>query len=71
MAEYHKQCLLLKEGRIHRMAWIPEKFAIKNKVLKIKGEDGWVVHKVGSRQESSIVRNNSQEYKKHRNGTDI
>lgn len=43
----YKQCKLVKtekaEGRSHvRVSWIPEKFAVVGKVLKLKENDVWI-----------------------------
>ena len=52
MKQYYKQCTLTKRlgptTTRTQIAWIPEKFVIKGKVLKIKDhndewENGWVV----------------------------
>jgi hypothetical protein len=57
------------------VAWIPEKFAIKGKVLKLKlndiFEDGWEVIFVGSRQEAEIVEENERDYLKQREISDV
>lgn len=37
---FYKQCMMTNNGRT-MMRWIPENFAIKGKILKIKTEDGW------------------------------
>jgi hypothetical protein len=59
-------------------SWIPEKFAIRGKVIKLEnretGEqtDGWKVIMVGSkRKESDEVIERSQDYKKTRKASDI
>lgn len=71
---YHKQCILRK-GTTITVSWIPEKFAHPGKHLKLKDDgkwvDGWVVEVVGTRLDSTYVENRSQEYKKHRERTDI
>lgn len=75
MANFMRQCTL-NRGRAQTVSWIPEKFATVGKVLALKdraGEwtDGWEVAAVGGRLEASVVNERSQEYKKHRNSTDI
>lgn len=78
MTDYSRQCVLVnaqdKTKRV-KTSWIPEKFAVVGKVLKLKEddvwEDGWEVVHVGSRLDSKTVNENSQLYKKHRSGTDI
>jgi len=51
------QCALKRNGQNH-MAWIPKKFAVKGKFLKIeKGnqvEDGWEVMSIGDGSEKSF-----------------
>lgn len=42
---YYQQCKLEKGVQV-RVAWIPVKYANKNKYLKIKGDDGWIVKEV-------------------------
>ncbi len=76
MADYHRQCLLLRERKAYKTSWIPEKFAVKGKVLRLKDdkgnwEDGWEVVLVYGRMDSKTVNSRSQEYKKHRYITDI
>jgi len=41
----YKQCLL-KKGESGRVTWLPEKFAKKGKILRLKDDDGWVVKDV-------------------------
>lgn len=78
MTEYSRQCVLVNVGRESKKiktSWIPEKFAVRGKILKLKEngewEDGWEVVSVGSRLDSKAVNAASQYYKKHRQGTDI
>jgi hypothetical protein len=70
MSNYHRQVRLKKNNTICQ-AWIPEKFAKKGKVIKLKNEDGWIVTDVYFRMESTLVNDNSQDYKSHRKATDI
>ena len=41
----YTQCKLTKEHKVD-MAWIPSKFARTGQVLKLSGEDGWLVSEV-------------------------
>jgi hypothetical protein len=48
MSQKYKQCQLAKGSleagnMIQQIAWIPSQFAVMNAVLKIAGDDGWVV----------------------------
>jgi hypothetical protein len=53
---YYKQCRLTKKhenGYWQQVSWIPEQFAVKDKVLKLKDSDGvwengWVVTGAGT-----------------------
>lgn len=71
------QCALMRENW-HHMAWIPQKFAILNKFIKIEKEDGsledgWQVVGVSDKIVKSAQEANeqSQLYKKTRRFSDI
>jgi hypothetical protein len=71
------QCALMRENS-HHMAWIPEKFAIIDKFIKIKNDDdtwtdGWKVVGVGDKvvKTASEANAQSQLYKKTRKASDI
>ncbi len=77
---YMKQCHFIRtvHGRtVNLIAWIPEKFAIKDKIVKLKmGEeywvDGWVVDAVGnSRTKSTTASERSRDYLHQREASDI
>lgn len=38
--ELYQQCMLVKDP-CRQVAWIESKFAVKNKILKVKTPDGW------------------------------
>lgn len=67
---YYRQCKLNRNGSI-QTAWIPEKFAKRGKYLRIKQDDGWLVEEVYGRQPEDWVISKSQDYKVHRDATDI
>lgn len=46
MERYYSQAEMVK-GNVHQIAWIPIKFAVVGKYLKLKGDDGWKVVDVG------------------------
>ena len=74
MIKYYKQCRLEKKtdkGVLVETAWIPEKFAIKHKYLKIKQDDGWKVCSVGERLSEAVVKERSRDYKKQRPASDV
>jgi len=66
------QCHLQK-GDKHHMAWIPEKFAVIGKFIKIHEDDGWEVKgdggggKITAKEADEL----SQLYKKTRKASDI
>jgi hypothetical protein len=56
---FYRQCHLEKptsEGTTHMTSWIPEKFAVKDKVIKLRErgiwENGWIVTTVGTSRRS-------------------
>lgn len=71
------QCALMRDN-YHHMAWIPEKFAILDKFIKIKNDDGswqdgWKVVGVGDKvvKTAKEADEQSQLYKKTRKASDI
>lgn len=76
-----RQCVLSKKtaaGMSETVTWLPEKFAIKGKVVKLREDadsvwdDGWVVKSVGpQRKESKEVNERSRDYTKNREASDI
>lgn len=76
--EYYRQCEMrkpLENGYTSHIAWIPEKYAVKEKIIKIKFDDGWIdgweVYYVGNKKEYTEVNIGSQAYKHQRNKSDI
>ncbi len=68
---YMKQCKLRRRDKT-TVSWLPTKFAVKGKILKLKGIDGWVVESVGNLiQPSDIILERSQDYKHQRKVSDI
>lgn len=51
----YRQCLLQK-GTKGKITWIPEKFAKKGKVIKLKDENGWIVKEVWGRDTEENVK---------------
>jgi len=75
---YHRQCVLshkIGDGEEVKVAWIPEKFAVKGKYLELKEDDGWEngwqVMEVGVRQASEAVRERSLDYRNQRKASDV
>lgn len=72
---YSVQCRL-ERGKSYIVSWIPEKFAIKGKVLKLKNdfdkwEDGWCVMECGTKMPSDMVTDFAEGYNKFKRVTDI
>ena len=71
---YYNQCWLLR-GNARQMAWIPAKFAVQGRYLKLtengKTEDGWQVVGVGAQLAEETVRERSQDFKHTRQASDI
>jgi hypothetical protein len=66
----YKQCKLTK-GKWHQYAWIPEKYAKKGKVLRIKDEGGWLVVGVFATESEEVIKARERGYKHWRSVTDI
>jgi len=75
---YFRQCDLVKKvegGTQHQTSWIPEPFAHRGKVLKLKDnagawDDGWEVKRVGeTRLPEDALFDAHQEIKSHRKAT--
>lgn len=45
-----RQCIL-RRGNVYQVAWIPLKFAIAGKYVRIHDVDGWLVQAIGIYQE--------------------
>jgi hypothetical protein len=76
--EFYRQCELRRkignDSEEIDIAWIPEKFAIEGKFLKIKDidwVDGWKVVAVGARKPRDFVETYEQCYKHQRKVSDI
>lgn len=73
---FYKQCTLCR-GRSSTTSWLPEKFAVYHKYLKLKNadgtwENGWRVMSIGSqRWDQSYLMERSQDYRHQREASDI
>ncbi len=71
---YYRQCWLGR-GNARQMAWIPEKFAVAGRFLRLTeagvSEDGWQVTGVGAQMTEEGVWERSQDYKHTRQASDI
>jgi hypothetical protein len=72
MKQNYRQCSLQK-GNVHQVSFIPEKYAVVGKVLKLKEQgvwiDGWVVHGIGELMSEDEVPDSYKAIKKHRAST--
>ena len=67
---YYRQCKLQKHDQF-KTAFIPEQFAKKGKVIKIKYDDGWRITEIGIRLSEEVVVERSQDYKFQREASDV
>ena len=74
MEYFMRQCRL-SDGICETIAWIPEKFSIKNKIIRIESDKingNWKVIDVGERRKTfTEVNERSQDYKRTRLASDI
>jgi len=77
---FYKQCRLVKrlEASIKEtVTWIPEKFAVKGKYIKLKAnddewEDGWLVRSVGDMKiTNQHAERMHRQHRDHRKASDI
>ena len=66
----YTQCRM-KRGYAIQTAWIPEKFAVMGKILKIKDEIGWLITNVFSTMDEKDVKMQKRIYKIYRKVTNI
>ena len=79
MTKFYCQCELRKpvskDSYQTNIAWIPEKFAVMNKFVKIKTEngwdEGWQVTYVGAKQKADLVEAKERDYLRQRKASDI
>jgi len=59
-------------GNVHDTCWIPSKFAVAGKMLRIGQEEGWKVTSVGSlRVDSKYIEERKNDYRSQRQASDI
>ncbi len=65
----------LKKDCWESTCWIPERFAVVGKLLGIKSSgvwvEGWIVSEIYSRLDEKTVLSNQDQYRHHREVTDI
>lgn len=57
----HTQCEMQK-GSMSMVAWIPSKFAVEGKYVKLLDEDGWQVMSTGHELDSDYVLEYKDDY---------
>lgn len=72
---FMKQCELKRENT-HTISWLPEEFAHVGQCVQLKNKDNWdrgysVTAVSNVRKLASLLIVNEEEYKKHRNKSDI
>ena len=72
---FYKQCTL-KRGTQGDVRWIPEKFAVVGKYIKVKvdgvEEDGWLVVEAGTnRVDGAYLKEHERNYLTQREASDI
>jgi hypothetical protein len=62
----------MQRGTTHDVCWIPSKFAVQGKTLRLVDEDGWVVTSVGDlRLPSEYVEERKNDYRTQRRASDV
>lgn len=56
----YKQCVLVR-GNQKQISWIPSQYAIKDKILTIDGEEGWIVFHFDDKE----IDHEEQEYQRN------
>lgn len=79
--DFSRQCALERKNPdgtmiVHQVTYLPEKFAIVGKPLRLKEDDGtwtdgWVVKEVYQRKETAEVNIRSRDYTRQREASDI
>lgn len=71
----YRQCSLVNGRGRRRVAWIPDRFATVGRLLRLKdgGEwsNGWRVERVFSALPDAIAESGRDEYRYHREVTDV
>ena len=69
---YFRQCRLRKDGRQDQVAFLPEKYAVKDSVVMLLDDDGWVVMSVSKDHvDDAMLRSYRDAYRTARRVTDI
>lgn len=66
----YTQCHLVK-GNKHQTAYIPSKFAVVGKIVKLLKEDGWLVTDTYTTMSEGQVLENSKDHTRTRKASDV
>jgi hypothetical protein len=66
----YTQCKL-RRGITQQTAWIPSEFAVRDRYVRIRNEDGWRVISVGGTQSAEYVREHERDFRHQRQASDI
>ena len=67
----HTQVNMVRDT-IHDTCWIPSKFAVQGKFLRIGDENGWQVTSVGDlKMPSKYVEERGRDYRSQRQASDV
>lgn len=67
----HIQCTV-RCGDVHDVCWLPSKFAVEGKYIRIKDEDGWLVTGIGDlKLPSTYVEKQKNNWRSQRQASDI
>lgn len=69
--DYMVQQCKLRRKNTTKVVWIPQKYAVKGKFLRLKEVDGWEVMETFSRFSSSYQSERSTDYRHTRNFSDV
>ena len=73
--QYYKWCHLTRDLSLgvseHDFAWIPERYAVVDKYLNVRGQEGWRVVYVGHRLEKEKAEARERDYIHQREMSDI
>ena len=62
----------MKRGNVRDVCWIPTKFAVEGKVLRINDEDGWIVTGAGDLSlPSDYIQERKNDYRTQRRASDV
>ncbi len=67
----HTQCSLVRDA-VHDICWLPTKFAVVGKVIRINDESGWLVTGVGDLPlPSAYIEERKNDYRTQRRASDV